>query len=84
MAVTAERVTVGATAVALNTASTGGMTLVVKNVGGTNAADLGPSGVGDGAGFLLAVDVSVTVELDAGDVLFAISAAGTDLAVLRT
>lgn len=85
MAVTAARVTVGTSAVALNTAGTGGQTLVIKNVGATLAADLGPSGVTSGAGFDLSAAAVVTVELDAGDVLFAISSStGTTLAVLRT
>lgn len=85
MAVTAERVAVGTSAVALNTASTGGLTLTIKNVGATLAADLGPSTVTSGAGFDVATSATVTVELDAGDVLFAISSStGTTLAVLRT
>lgn len=85
MAVSAERVTVGTSAVALNTASTGGLTLVVKNVGATLAADLGPSTVTSGAGFDVPAAATVTVEVDAGDVLFAISSGtGTTLAVLRT
>lgn len=85
MAVSAERVTVGTSAVALNTASTAGLTLVIKNVGATFAADLGPSAVTSGAGFDVPVGATVTVEVDAGDVLFAISSStGTTLAVLRT
>lgn len=83
MAVTAERVTVGGTAVALNTENTFGMTLAIANVG-SEVADLGPSGVGAGAGYELGSGATATVELDAGDVLFAISGTGTDLAVLRT
>lgn len=85
MAVTAARVTVGTSAVALNTASVGGQTLVIKNVGATLAADLGPSSVTSGGGFEVATAAVVTVEVDAGDVLFAISSStGTTLAVLRT
>lgn len=85
MAVSAARVAVAAAAVALNTVSTGGQMLVIKNVGATDAADLGPSTVTAGGGLQLAVGATVTVEVDAGDVLFAISTAtGTTLAVLRT
>lgn len=85
MAVTAARVTVSTTAVALNTASTGGTTLVVKNTSAA-AADLGPSGVTATGGFDLAAGATVTVEIDPGDVLFAIRSAAADatLAILRT
>lgn len=85
MAVSAERVTVSTTAVALNTASTAGTTLVVKNTS-ANDADLGDSTVAAGAGYLLAASDVVTVELDAGDVLWAIrsDAADATLAILRT
>jgi hypothetical protein len=85
MAVTAARVTVSTTAVALNTASTAGQTLVLKNTS-ANAADLGPSGVTATNGFDLAAGAVVTVEVDAGDVLFAIRSAAADatIAVLRT
>lgn len=84
MAVTAARVTVGSSAVALNTATTAGMTLLVKNAGGTNTANLGPSDVTDGGGYTLGTGETVTVEVDAGSVLYAISASGTDVTVLRT
>lgn len=85
MAVSAARVTVSTTAVALNTASTAGQTLVLKNTS-ANAADLGASTVAAGAGFDLAASATVTVELAAGDVLFAIRSAAADatIAVLRT
>ncbi|MFW6034033.1 MAG: hypothetical protein ACOC9R_02755 [bacterium] len=86
MAVAGSRVTVSTTAVALNTADVGGQTLVVKNTDGSNGADLGDSSVTAGAGYSLAAGATVTVELDAGDVLYAIrsDAADVDLAVLRT
>lgn len=84
MAISAARVTVGLTAVALNIASTAGSKLVVKNTGAI-AADLGPSTVTSAGGLDLAAGASVTVEMAPGDVLYAISSgAGTTLAVLRT
>lgn len=85
MAVTAARVTVSTSAVALNTASTAGQTLVLKNTS-ANAADLGPSTVTAAAGFDLAAGATVTVELSAGDILYAIRSAAADatIAVLRT
>ena len=85
MAVTSARVTVSTTAVALNTTDVGGNVLILKNTS-ANAADLGPSTVAAGAGFDLAAGATVTVELDAGDVLYAIRTAAADatIAVLRT
>lgn len=85
MAVTAARVTASTVAVALNSASTSGLTLVLKNTS-ADAADLGPSTVTPGAGFDLAAGATVTVALDPGDVLYAIRSAAADatIAVLRT
>lgn len=85
MAVTAARVTVSTTAVALNTADSTGQRLVIKNTNGTVAVDLGPVGVTAGAGFDLAAGATITVELDSGEVLYAIRSAAADaiLAVLR-
>jgi len=85
MAVTAARITASTSAVALNTASTAGMQLTIKNTS-ANAADLGPSTVTAGAGFDLASGATVTVDVDQGDVLYAIRSAAADatLAVLRT
>lgn len=85
MAVTAARVTVSTTAVALNTASTNGQELLLKNTS-ANAADLGPSTVTAGGGFDLAAGAVVSVDVDAGDVLYAIRSAAADatIAVLRT
>lgn len=73
------------TAVALNTASTRGQSLVLKNTS-ANAADLGASTVTAAAGFDLAAGATVTVVLAPGDVLYAIRSAGADatIAVLRT
>lgn len=86
MSVTAARVTVSTTAAALNTASTDGTRLVVRNIDATDTCDLGPAGVTAGAGFRLANGESVTVDLKPGDVLYAIrsAAADVDLTVLRT
>lgn len=81
MAVTAARVTVNTTAVALNTASTSGMTLTIKN--GATAVDLGPSTVTSGGG-LSVVSATVTVPLDPGDVLYAICGTSSTVEVLRT
>ena len=86
MAVSAQRITVSTTAVALNTDtdSVGGTTLVVKNTS-ANAADLGPSTVTATTGFDLAAGASVTVELGLGEQLYAIRSAAADatLSVLR-
>lgn len=82
MAVSAERVTVETTAVALNTASTGGASLRITN--GAAAIDIGASGVTSGAGLSVAASGVLTVELDPGDVLFAICATSSVVQVLRT
>jgi hypothetical protein len=84
MAVSAQRITALTSAVALNSASGGGERLYITNTS-ANAADLGPSTVTAGAGFALAGNASVAVELDARDVLFAIRSGASDatLAVLR-
>lgn len=84
MAITAARITVSTTAVALNTADEQGSLLVIKNTS-ANAADLGPSTVTAAAGFDLAAGATATIQLDAGDVLYAIRSAASDatIAVLR-
>jgi hypothetical protein len=89
MALTAARVTVSTSAVALNTAGQDGGYLVIKNLDGTNGADLGTSAVTAGTGFPLpgaATPVAVTVFVKPGDVLYAIRSAGADvvLSVLRS
>jgi hypothetical protein len=85
MAITAGRVTVSTSAVALNSASGGGERLVIFN-GSANAADLGPSTVTAGTGYSLPANASVAVELDPGDVVYGIRSAASDavLSVLRT
>lgn len=82
MAVSVERVTVETTAVALNPAGTGGTILRIKN--GAAAIDLGGSGVTAGTGFEVAASGEVTVELDSGDVLYAICATSSVVQVMRT
>lgn len=85
MAITAARVTVSTTAVALNTALPYGQTLVIKNTS-ANAADLGTSAVTATAGFDLAAGATVTLDVDPSDVLYAIRSAAADatLAIVRT
>lgn len=86
MAVTASRVTVGATAVALNAAGTSGSTLKIKNIDATNAVDIGASAVTAGTGYPLAAGETLTIDADPGDGVYAIRSAGADvvLAILRT
>jgi len=86
MAVSAQRITVSTTAVALNTADHGGIRLVVKNTDATNGVDLGDSTVTAGAGYPLAATTSQVVDVDAGGVLYAIRSAAADVvvAVLRS
>lgn len=83
MAVTVEQIAVAATAEALNSVSTSGLSLTIKN--GSGALDLGPSSVTSGGGFSVAASTTVQVDLDAGDVLFGISdVTGTTVEVLST
>lgn len=88
MAVTATRVTVSTSAVALTAAETdtvAGLVLFLKNTS-ANAADLGPAGVTAGTGFDLAAGATIgPFELPAGEQLFAIRSAAADatIAVLR-
>jgi hypothetical protein len=82
---TAARIVVSTTPVALNTASSTGQRLQIKNTT-ANAADLGPSTVAAGAGFDLAGNATVKITLQPGDVLYAIRSGGTNttLAVAQT
>jgi hypothetical protein len=87
VAISAARITAGATTVALAAAEGGGSQLIVRNTEATNAASLGAADVASGTGFLLAAGQTVTINLDAGDVLYAVqavAAASAVLAVLRT
>jgi hypothetical protein len=81
----AQRLTISTSAVALNTASPSGQRLIIKNTSG-NAADLGPSTVTALNGIDLAGGVTSTVELKPTEVLYAIRSGGVDatIAVLRT
>lgn len=82
MAVSSEVVAVTSTATALNTAGTGALRLTINP---DADIDLGDSTVTDGAGYTLAAaDAPLTVEVDAGDVLFAVTAATANVDVLRT
>ena len=78
-----DSVEVGDTAVALNTGNLAGCRLTVLNAG-DEPADLGSADVAVGAGFELADEETVELQLKAGEVMYAISAEGTTLKVLRT
>jgi len=81
MAVTAARFTVSTSAVALNTADTTSVLRMLVTNTSANPARLGASNVVAGTGYLLAAGASISVELDPGDVLFAIRDGGTDAAI---
>lgn len=82
MAISAARVTVGTSAVALNTASASGQNLRIKN--GAALVALGASGVTTATGLEVAINGELAVDLDAGDVLFAICASSSVVQVLIT
>lgn len=82
MAVASSQVAVATSAVALNTASTSGLRLVISN--GAAVVFLGSSAVTTSTGASVAINGLVTVELDAGDVLYAISATSSTVGVLST
>jgi hypothetical protein len=81
MAVTAGQVVVSTTAVALNGADTGvsGARLIVKNSHATDALILGASDVTTSTGFSLAAGATLTVELTAGEQLYAVRGAAADI-----
>lgn len=81
MAVTSERVAVGTSATALHTANTSQLRLTLNAAA---AVDLGDSTVTTGNGYELAATTPLTVEVDAGDVLFAVHGTGTTVQVLST
>jgi hypothetical protein len=81
MAISSEHIAVEAEA-ALNTASIYGQTLHVQNVG-AKTAELGPEGVEAEEGIPLAAEAEKVIDVDPGDVLVAIAAEETTLAVLR-
>lgn len=85
MAITAARVTASTSAVALNSADALAPTKLFVTNTSANAADLGPAGVTAGAGYSLAASASLYIDIDPGDVLFAIRSGGSDavISVLR-
>jgi hypothetical protein len=85
VAITAARVTASTSAVALNTADALTPTRLFLTNTSANAADLGPAGVTAGAGYSLAAGASIYIDIDPGDVLFAIRSAAADavISVLR-
>jgi len=82
MAVSSAQVSVTTSATALNTASTDGGYLVIKN--GAAVIYLGASNVTSGTGLSVATTASVTVYLKPGDVLYGICATSSTVEVLRT
>ncbi len=88
MALTAERVTVSTTAVALNGADTGpsGAGVTVKNTHATDALVLGGSDVTASTGFSLVAGATITIPLTFGEQVYAIRGASADITahVLRT
>lgn len=85
MAVAAGTIEVLGTPIACNEETVDGARLVVTNAGQARSADLGAAGVVFGEGFELSAGDTVRVELNSGDVLFAVSEGmGTTLKILRT
>lgn len=78
MAITATRVSVGSTAVALNTATATAGTLTVRNGSwlGPDTVVLGPSDVTASTGYELRSGETVSIPLKANDVLYAIGGGG--------
>lgn len=81
MALTAERIVVSTTAVALNTdsGSVSGGRLVVKNTHATDALVLGDLTVAAGTGFSLAAGATLDLQLSAGEQVYAIRGAAADI-----
>lgn len=91
MAVTAERITVSSTALALNPADAGpsgtGLLIRAAGTGGTNDVSLGAADVAAATGYLLvAGTAAVPVTLGAGEQLYAIRTGAADgtVHVIRT
>lgn len=80
MAISTEQVTVETEAVALNASQTGGGRLYLFNDGA--AVFLGPADVTAATGVQLADAASLVLEIDPGDVLYAISATSSVVSVL--
>jgi hypothetical protein len=84
VALTSERVTVSATAVALNTevGAVSGTRLLIKNRHATDSVDLGGSGVTAGAGYeLKPADPPLELFLPHGEQIYAIRSAAADVVV---
>ena len=81
MAVSAERVTVSTTAVALNPAESGvaGGRLFVKNTHASDALVLGASDVTPSTGFALAFGVTLEIPYSYGERVYAIRGASADI-----
>lgn len=82
MAVTAEQASVGTTATALNAAATAGMTLTLR--AGAAGVFVGPSGVTTTSGLELPNGTPLAINIDPGDVLYAVHASSATVQVLRT
>lgn len=81
MAVTASRITVGTSAVALNSANTSGTRLIVKN--GAAVISLGgTSGVTTSTGYDMAASAELAIDVDSGDVVYAICGTSSNVQVL--
>lgn len=81
MAVTSAQVTVGTSATALSAAETdsrSGEQLRLLNSDATNAVFIGPAGVTTATGYKLLAGATIgAIELDAGETLYGVVAAGT-------
>jgi len=77
MAITSGNVTVSTTAVAIDTSSPNPFQLVLHNESGTNTITLGNSAVTAGNGFGLHANTTITLNLAAGDQLYAIASSGS-------
>ena len=86
MAITAGSLQIRDQVVACNTAHSSGTRLTIRNSGGQGrVADLGGEGLVFGEGFELDAGDTVSVEVQSGDVLYAVSdEVGTTLKILRT
>jgi len=72
-----ERVSVGTSATLLNASMAGARRIVVKNLDGSAAVDLGNGSVTTGAGYQLAAGEALDLELSQSTGLYGVAAAGT-------
>lgn len=81
MAVSAERITVSTTAVALNPAESGvaGGRLIVKNTHASDALVLGASNVTSSTGFSLAFGATLEIPYSYGEQVYAVRGASADI-----